>query len=98
MTRTALLQASFTLASRVAIAPTFGLGLNFYPASFVGFGVAFRALPFAWNTSGFDNHGGGTNKDFPDNSVNGADSEFHFNTMLTVNLAVQFPTTIKLSK
>ncbi len=91
-------QASFTLASRVAIAPTFGLGLNFYPASFIGFGVNWRALPFAWNTSGFDNHGGGTNKDFPDNSVNGSDSEFHFNTLLSVNLAIQFPTTIKLSQ
>ena len=49
--------------SRVAIAPTFGLGLNFYPASnganFFGVGFEFRAFPFAWNTSGFDNHGGG---------------------------------------
>jgi hypothetical protein len=89
---------AFKTNDRVAIAPTFGLGVNFYPASFVGFGVAFRALPFSWNTSGFDNHGGGANGDFPDNNVNGKDSEFHFNSLLTVNLAVQFPTTIKLSK
>jgi hypothetical protein len=94
-------QASFVLAPRTAIAPTFGLGLNFYPASpqtnFFGIGVEFRAFPFAWNTSGFDNHGGGTNKDFPDTFVNGADREFHFNTMLAVNLKFAFPVSIKTS-
>jgi hypothetical protein len=88
-------QDSFKLASRVAVAPTFGLGLNFYPSAFIGFGFEFRALPFAWNTSGFDNHGGGTNEDFPDLSVNSADREFHFNSMLTVHASFQFPTAIK---
>jgi hypothetical protein len=88
-------QSTFTLASRVAVAPTFGLGLNFYPSSFVGFGFEFRALPFAWNTSGFDNHGGGANEDFPDLNVNSADREFHFNSMLTVHASFQFPTAIK---
>jgi hypothetical protein len=88
-------QTTFTLASRVAVAPTFGLGLNFYPSSFIGFGFEFRALPFAWNTSGFDNHGGGANEDFPDLNVNSADREFHFNSMLTVHASFQFPTAIK---
>jgi len=87
--------AYFTTTGRVAVAPTFGLGLNFYPSSFLGFGVAFRALPFSWNTSGFDNHGGGANGDFPDNAVNSSDHEFHFNTLLTLNLAIQLPTSIK---
>jgi hypothetical protein len=95
-------QAAFKLDSRVAVAPTFGLGLNFYPTwngtNFFGVGFEFRALPFSWNTSGFDNHGGGNNKDFPDNVVNGADREFHFNTMLSVQLKFAFPTTIKTSK
>jgi hypothetical protein len=95
-------QSSFVLASRVAVAPTFGLGLNFYPAApvtnFFGLGVEFRAFPFAWNSSGFDNHGGGPNKDFPDNSVNSADREFHFNTMLTVNLKFAFPVSIKTNQ
>jgi hypothetical protein len=88
-------QSSFTLASRIAVAPTFGLGLNFYPASFFGLGFEFRALPFSWNTSGFDNHGGGNNKDFPDNSVNGADREFHFNTLVSVQAKFAFPISIK---
>lgn len=91
-------QDSFKLASRVTVAPTFGLGLNFYPASFFGLGFEFRALPFSWNTSGFDNHGGGTNKDFPDQSVNSADREFHFNTMISVQAKFAFPLTIKSSK
>ena len=91
-------EKSFQLESRVAIAPTFGLGLNFYPQPFLGVGLEWRGLPFAWNTSGFDNHGGGKDQAFPDNSVNAKDREFHFNSMLTVNLAVQFPTAIKSSE
>jgi len=90
-------QASFTLKNRIAVAPTFGLGLNFYPRAlqFFGFGAEFRAMPFSWNTSGFDNHGGGNNQDFPDNNVNSNDREFHFNSMVTIHLAFQFPTSIK---
>jgi hypothetical protein len=90
-------QTSFVTGSRIAVAPTFGLGLNFYPkpVPFLGFGFDFRALPFAWNTSGFDNHGGGNNQDFPDNSVNGADREFHFNSMITLHVGIQLPTGIK---
>ena len=91
-------KSAFTLANRVAIAPTFGLGLNFYPASFFGVGFEWRAFPFSWNTSGFDNHGGGTNGNFPDNNVNSADREFHFNTMATVNLKFAFPLSIKTSQ
>lgn len=91
-------QSSFTLASRIAVAPTFGLGLNFYPASFFGLGFEFRALPFAWNTAGFDNHGGGNNKDFPDTSVNSADREFHFNTMISVQAKFAFPLKEKTSE
>ena len=88
---------SFALKSRIAVAPTFGLGLNFYPRQiqFFGFGAEFRGMPFSWNTSGFDNHGGGNNQDFPDNNVNSNDREFHFNPMLTVHVAFQFPTKIK---
>jgi hypothetical protein len=86
---------SFSLTSRVAVAPTFGLGLNFYPSPFIGFGAEFRALPFNWNTSGFDNHGGGPGNAFPDGAINSADREFHFNSFLTVKVSVQLPTQIK---
>jgi len=86
---------SFSLADRVAIAPTFGLQLNFYANDFFGFGAEFRGLPFSWNTSGFDNHGTGQDKAFPDQAVNGADSEFKFNSMMTVYVTIALPTAIK---
>ena len=89
---------SFQLEGRVAVAPTFGLGLNFYPKPFLGFGAEWRGLPFAWNTSGFDNRGAGNGEDFPDTAVNGTDSEFHFNSMFTVNVSVQFPMDIKTTE
>lgn len=87
---------SFQLQSRVAVAPTFGLGLNFYPGSWFGIGFEFRALPFAWNTGGFDTHGatdGG-----PDYKVGPADREFHFNTLATINLKFALPFSIKATE
>ena len=54
---------SFALASRMAIAPTFGLGLKFYMTNFLSLGVEYRALPFSWNRAGFDSRGAGTNGD-----------------------------------
>lgn len=89
--------ASFTLESRVTAAPTFGLGLNFYPTEFFGFGGEFRALPFSWNTSGFDTAGGGGDGEFPDNSVNSDDQAFKFNSMATINLTFQLPPGIETS-
>lgn len=88
---------TFELVDRIAFAPTFGLGLNFYPTEFFGFGAEFRALPYAWNTSGFDNRGAGSGGEFPDTAVNGADREFRFNSMITVSLSFQIPPGIKLS-
>jgi len=41
-------------ASRVAIAPTFGAGLNFYLNHFISINFEYRATPFSWNTSGTD--------------------------------------------
>lgn len=41
-------------ASRVAIAPTFGAGLNFYITRFLSLNFEYRATPFAWNSSGTD--------------------------------------------
>lgn len=91
---------SFELESRIAFAPTFGLGLNFYPQAlpFLGFGVEWRGLPFAWNTSGFDNHGGGNSKEFPDTAVNADDREFQFNSLITVSVSFQLPTEIKTNE
>jgi len=88
---------SFELATRITGAPTFGLGFNFYPLDFMGFGVEYRGLPFSWNTSGFDNAGGGPNEDFPDDKINSADRSFHFTSLLTVFVNFQLPAGIEIS-
>ncbi len=88
---------SFELEHRVAFAPTFGMGFNFYPLEYLGFGTEFRALPFAWNTSGFDTGGGGEDGDLPDDQVDGEDQSFHFNSMLTIYVSVQLPTELEIS-
>ncbi len=41
-------------SSRIAFTGTFGVGLNFYITHFLSLAVEYRAFPFAWNTSGFD--------------------------------------------
>jgi hypothetical protein len=90
--------STFQLESRITGAPTFGLGLNFYPANFVGFGFEYRALPFAWNTSGFDNFGGGPDEEFPDNAVNSDDRSFQFTSLLTVGVSFQLPAEPQVSE
>jgi hypothetical protein len=89
---------SFSLTDRVAPTVTFGLRFNFYITDFVGFGAEFRALPFNWNTAGFDNHGTGQDNAFPDQAVNGDDSEFKFNTMMSVYATIALPTKIKVTE
>jgi hypothetical protein len=89
---------SFKMASRMAIAPTFGLGFTFFVNSWNAFGFEWRGMPFARNTGGFDNHGGGPDGKFPDYKVNDADREFKFNQMLTVSWGFFFPTKHKISE
>lgn len=88
---------SFDLETKITGAPTFGLGLNFYPLDYLGFGAEFRGTPFAWNTSGFDNAGADPDGDFPDDKVNSDDRAFHFNPMLTVYVNVMLPTEVGIS-
>ncbi|MEI7894349.1 MAG: hypothetical protein WCI05_14740 [Myxococcales bacterium] len=83
--------ASFELKSRMAVAPTFGLGVTFYAANFVSFGLEYRALPFSWNRSGFDQRGSGTNGNFPDGKVDSQDQTFKWNQMITVAIGFSLP-------
>ena len=82
----------------MAIAPTFGLGLSFYIGKWVSLGLEWRGLPYAWNTGGFDTHGGAPDGRFPDNKINKDDREFQFNQLLSVNVGVFLPTTLKSSE
>lgn len=83
--------ASYTQTSRMAIAPTFGLGLSFYTGKWMSFGLEWRALPFAWNTGGFDTHGKDPDGRFPDGKIDDKDREFTFNQMLSISVGFYFP-------
>ena len=90
--------SSFALQSLTKVAPTFGVGLTFYPSTFVSFGAEYRALPFSWNRSGFDSRGSGPNGNFPDQQVNGTDETFKFNQLVNVFVGFSFPTKPKISE
>lgn len=90
-------QSTFELQSRMALAPTFGLGLNFYPSKVVSFGFEYRAMPFSWNRAGFDSRGGSPDGRFPDQNVNSEDQTFKFNQMVSIHIGIHLPTKPKLS-
>ena len=90
--------ASFALQSETKIAPTFGVGFTFYLGGTVSLGVEYRALPFAWNRSGFDSRGAGPGNNFPDGKVDSQDDTFRFNQLVTVSLGFSFPTHPKISQ
>jgi outer membrane beta-barrel protein len=89
---------SFDKASRVAVAPTFGLGFTFYANKWNALGFEWRALPFSWNTGGFDTKGGGKDEEFPDNKITDKDRQFRFNQMLTVSWNFYFPQQYRVSE
>lgn len=89
---------SFDKASRVAVAPTFGLGFTFYANKWNALGFEWRALPFSWNTGGFDTKGGGKDQEFPDNKINDKDRQFRFNQFLTVSWNFYFPQQYRVSE
>ena len=78
-------------AARTAIAPTFGVGLSMYMADFVAMTIEWRAMPFAWNTSGTD-ESGDSRGDFPDDVIDDKDRLSHFNHMMTLGFAFYLPT------
>jgi hypothetical protein len=84
-------------ASRMAIAPTFGAGLSLYLADFLTMSIEWRALPFAWNTSGTD-ESGNPRGDFPDTTVNQSDRLSHFNHFLTLGFGFYLPVHPRISK
>lgn len=89
---------SFEVKSRVAIAPTFGLGFTFYINKWNAIGFEWRGLPFSWNTGGFDTAGADPNGEFPDNKISSDDRQFKFNQMLTVSYNFYFPTEYRVSE
>jgi len=86
------------LESKTHLAPTWGLGFNFYLSKFMALGVEYRMIPFAWNRSGFDTRGlnasGEVDKSgkFPDQKIDDTDATYRFNQMISVSLGFSFPT------
>jgi hypothetical protein len=89
---------SFETTSRVAIAPTFGLGITFYVNKWNALGFEGRLMPFAYNTGGFDTAGGGKDEKFPDNNISDADRLFNPNPMLTLSWNFYLPTKFRVSE
>jgi len=89
---------NFTMANRVAIAPTFGLGFTFFLSRWTAVGAEYRAVPFAMNTGGFDVAGRGKDDAFPDGAINSADQQFKFNQMLTLSFNMYLPMDHQISE
>ena len=89
--------ADVTTATRVAIAPTFGAGINLYFNKFVGMTLEYRALPFSWNRSGTDEccvNGEG----FPDNKIDADDRQLSFNQLFSLGVIFALPTTPQIAE
>lgn len=87
-----LAQSQSERKTRTTIAPTLGIGLSLYVADFLAVNLEWRAVPFAWNTSGTDESGGGRGGDFPDDVIDDDDQIFHFNHMVSLGFAFYLPT------
>jgi opacity protein-like surface antigen len=81
---------SFGLTGKTSFAPTFGVGFSFFPGNLWSIGLEYRAVPFAWNRSGFDSRGSGSNDNFPDYKITSKDDTFAFNQMFTVSAGFFF--------
>ena len=90
-------KGSFLTESRVAIAPTFGLGLTLYTTGFVSINIEYRAFPFSWNRGGFDSRGAPPDGNFPDNKISSEDRTFKFNQMIFLAAGFYLPTQPKVS-
>ena len=91
------------MQSKLKLAPTWGLGFNFYMSKAVALGVEWRMVPFAWNRAGFDSRGLDQNGkedssgEFPDGKIDSKDSTYKFNQMINISLGFSFPTQPKVT-
>jgi len=91
-------------STRLAIAPTFGVGLSLYFTEYLAMTLEYRAFPFKWNTSGTDE--GGLSKErerdtsgpFPDGSIDSSDRTSQFNQMFKLGFAFYLPFQGELTK
>lgn len=82
-----------TRESRVAIAPTFGVGLSLYMSDFAALTLEWRAFPFKWNTSGTDE----VKNPLGAEQIDSEDRLSHFNHLFALGVAFFLPTEPSLS-
>jgi outer membrane beta-barrel protein len=98
------LETQTTTATRLAIAPTFGVGLSMYFTDYVAMTLEWRAFPFKWNTSGTDEGGMNKGRDpdkngpFPDERIDASDRTSQFNQMFKLGFAFYLPYKGKITK
>ncbi len=91
------------IESKLKLAPTWGLGFNFYLSKMIALGFEWRMIPFAWNRSGFDSRGlnasgaEDSSGKFPDQKIDDKDATYVFNQMISVSLGFSFPTVPKVT-
>lgn len=89
--RGCLINSQRERTSRVAIAPTFGVGLSLMFNDFVGLNMNWRGMPFSWNRSGTD-ESGDPDGDFPDGVIDDKDRFFGLVHMFQIGLSIYLPT------
>lgn len=85
-------------ASSIRPTGTFAVGLTVYANDWFGLSFEYRAMPFAWNTSGFDNKDDQGETNNPDEIIDSNDRVFQFNQMFTLGLSFYLPTEAKTSR
>jgi len=88
-------------ASRVAITGTFSVGLRLHVNQWMALNIEWRALPFAWNTSGADVDGRNDlagDSGFADGLVDERDRAFHFNHMFILGWTFYLPVKARISE
>jgi outer membrane beta-barrel protein len=84
-------------ASVLDITWTAGAGLTMMANEWFGLSFEWRALPFAWNTSGTDekNQQG---ESFPDGAIDGNDNIYRLNHMFSLGFMIYLPTAADISE
>ena len=95
-TSDAFLASQTARQNRAVFAPTFGFGLQTYINGIVGLNFNWRAMPLAYNTSGFDS-GSEDDADQNDGVIDSNDRYLRLNQMFTVGITILLPTEPRLT-
>lgn len=98
------LETQDATSTRLAVAPTFGVGLSLYMTEYLALTLEYRAFPFKWNTSGTDEGGQDRSRreasggSFPDGEIDENDRTKQFNQSFRLGFAFYFPVRGEITK